>query len=311
MGRRPRRVRRNERTPGRTLLMLWLSAVVAGGFFLRWLLGLGQQRRRREAVEAQREAALRARRRPVRYLPPHIHPAERQARRKFREKPSLLILMLGGGLVTLVVILAVVWAALSWLTGEPFLGRAEAQSAAAQDEETGAELPLAPADDEGLSPASAGNRYVWTDAEAGLAQIPVERAIELLVERGYPTPEGGIGALPVITPTMTAAPETQSEEDMVSAGAALFEAKGCADCHRPDGRGLAPPLNGLFGSEERLASGEMVAVDEAYVRRSILEPKAQIVAGYDPIMPSFAEHLTEQELEQLIAYIRSIGREQP
>jgi mono/diheme cytochrome c family protein len=292
------------------VLLLWLSAVAAVTFFLRWLLSLGKERRRREMIEARREAALRVRRRPVRYLPPHIHPANRHTERRLSEKPALLILLLGGGLVALVVVLVAVWTALSWLTGEPFLGRAEPQPAASQDEEAGADLPLAPAEEEeGAPPVIPGDTYAWADQEAGLAQIPVDRAFELLVERGYPTPEGGIGATPVVTETATPAPEAQSEEDMVSAGVALFQTKGCADCHRPDGQGIGPQLNGVFGSEERLQSGETVTVDEAYVRRSILEPRAQIVAGYHPVMPSFAEHLTEQELEQLIAYIRSIGSE--
>ena len=92
-------------------------------------------------------------------------------------------------------------------------------------------------------------------------------------------------------------------------GAELFAAKTCATCHRPDSAVLGPVLHGLYGTEEVLASGERVLVDENYLRESILNPMAKIASGYEAsaVMPTFQGQLTEEELAGLIAYIKSIG----
>ena len=90
-------------------------------------------------------------------------------------------------------------------------------------------------------------------------------------------------------------------------GEELFAAKTCNPCHRPDSAVLGPVLHGLFGTEEQLASGERVLVDENYLRESILDPMAKIAAGYEAnaVMPTFQGQLTEEELAGLITYIKS------
>src|SRR5205823_1832204 len=94
-------------------------------------------------------------------------------------------------------------------------------------------------------------------------------------------------------------------EPMAAAGAHLFQQMGCAMCH--DVASLAPPLAGVFGSPVTLASGETVRADEAYIRESILNPRAKLVAGYAPIMPTFQGQLSEEELTQLVAYIKALA----
>jgi cytochrome c oxidase subunit 2 len=96
---------------------------------------------------------------------------------------------------------------------------------------------------------------------------------------------------------------------LASKGAVLFEQLGCVTCHRgtPDARG--PQLTGLFGKSVRLQNGETVAADEAYLRESILNPQAKIVAGFQPIMPTFKGLVSEEGLMQLIAYIKEQGAE--
>ena len=96
-------------------------------------------------------------------------------------------------------------------------------------------------------------------------------------------------------------------ESMATTGAQLFQQMGCAVCH---GAGsLAPPLEGVFGSSMQLQGGETVLADEAYMRESILHPRAKMVAGYAPIMPTFQGQLSEEELAQLVAYIKSLARQ--
>jgi cytochrome c oxidase subunit 2 len=92
----------------------------------------------------------------------------------------------------------------------------------------------------------------------------------------------------------------------VASGEELFVAKACNTCHRPDTTARAPNLWGLFGKTVTLQNGETVTADEAYIRESIVNPGAKIVAGYQPIMPTFRNQLSEEEIIQLIRYIQSL-----
>lgn len=98
---------------------------------------------------------------------------------------------------------------------------------------------------------------------------------------------------------------------MAAAGEALFEQLGCATCHRADSGARGPSLVGLFGSEVQLADGTTTTADEAYLREAILNPQAKVVAGYQPIMPTFKGLVSEDGLLQLIAYIRSLEATAP
>ncbi|HET8749123.1 MAG TPA: cytochrome c oxidase subunit II [Sphingomicrobium sp.] len=90
-------------------------------------------------------------------------------------------------------------------------------------------------------------------------------------------------------------------------GEALFRRYGCSGCHEPGGTVRAPRLEGLFGSPVPLSDGKVVIADNRYVRDSILNPKAEVAAGYDPVMPTFAGQVNEDDLAKLVAYIQSIG----
>jgi cytochrome c oxidase subunit 2 len=92
-----------------------------------------------------------------------------------------------------------------------------------------------------------------------------------------------------------------------AAGAKLFQDLACISCHRNDAQAQAPQLAGLFGHPVKLQNGTSVVADEAYIRESIVNPQAKIVAGFPPIMPTFQGLVTEEQLLQLIAYIRSLN----
>src|SRR4029077_547830 len=94
-------------------------------------------------------------------------------------------------------------------------------------------------------------------------------------------------------------------------GEKLFAEKACNTCHLPDGKGRAPSLNGLFGKKVQLADGSTIAADDSYVRESILNPNAKIVAGYQPLMPAFQGQLTEEQLLGLISYVKSLQAQSP
>jgi cytochrome c oxidase subunit II len=92
----------------------------------------------------------------------------------------------------------------------------------------------------------------------------------------------------------------------VASGEELFVTKACNTCHRPDTPARAPMLWGLFGKAVALHDGQTVAADETYIRESIVNPAARVVAGYQPIMPTYRGQLTEEEIIQLIRYIQSL-----
>jgi mono/diheme cytochrome c family protein len=144
--------------------------------------------------------------------------------------------------------------------------------------------------------------YATQAARIGEAGLPIERAMEMIAGEGLPDFGEGEFVLPERTP---GAP--LDEAALVEAGAQVFQSLGCAGCHRELDTSAAPTLIGVFGSQRTLESGETVLADEAYIHESILQPGAKIVAGYQPIMPSFAGSLSEDQLEALIAYIASLG----
>jgi cytochrome c oxidase subunit 2 len=96
-------------------------------------------------------------------------------------------------------------------------------------------------------------------------------------------------------------------DSLARQGEALFRRAGCAGCHGPNSTAHAPPLEGIYGKPVQLADGTSVVADDRYIHDSILLPKAQIVAGYAPIMPSFAGQLGEEEVFELVAYIKSLS----
>ncbi|HSE90679.1 MAG TPA: cytochrome c oxidase subunit II [Candidatus Binatia bacterium] len=94
---------------------------------------------------------------------------------------------------------------------------------------------------------------------------------------------------------------------MADLGESLFQRFGCHICHRAGGTAQGPSLTGLFGKVVKLEGGVTVTVDEDYIRESIIDPRAKIVAGYQPIMPTFKGLVSEEGLLQLIAYIKSLS----
>jgi cytochrome c oxidase subunit 2 len=91
---------------------------------------------------------------------------------------------------------------------------------------------------------------------------------------------------------------------MARAGARLFERFGCSGCHSPNATVRAPDLAGVFGRQVPLEGGGFAIADDRYLRDSILLPRKETVAGYEPLMPSFAGRISEQELLDLIAYLK-------
>ena len=116
---------------------------------------------------------------------------------------------------------------------------------------------------------------------------------------GQPIGEGSQG---------TTAPIVIDLESAVR-GEAIAGDTGCFACHTSDGTpSSGPTWKGLSGSSRPLASGETVAADEDYLSRSIADPLAEVVAGFNPVMPpTYSDQLTEAEINDLVEYIKSLG----
>ena len=104
---------------------------------------------------------------------------------------------------------------------------------------------------------------------------------------------------------------TRASETPAAAGAKLFQDFACSSCHRDDGVAQAPQLKGLFGKTVELQGGATAVADETYIRESIVLPQAKVVNGFQPIMPTFQGLVSEEQLLQLIAYVRSLGEAAP
>jgi cytochrome c oxidase subunit 2 len=92
------------------------------------------------------------------------------------------------------------------------------------------------------------------------------------------------------------------------AGKQLFASLGCSTCHRFDIQGRGPNLTAVYNKPVLLEDGRTVIADENYVRESILNPTAKIVNGFKPVMPTFQGLVSDEQLNALVAYVKSLGQ---
>ncbi len=104
--------------------------------------------------------------------------------------------------------------------------------------------------------------------------------------------------------------EQPPADSLVALGERAFRYRGCSGCHAENAAIRAPLLNGIYGRKVPLSDSTLVTADEQYLRDSILLPNKQIAAGYQPIMPTFQGQIDEQELNAIIAYLKSLGDEE-
>jgi len=93
-------------------------------------------------------------------------------------------------------------------------------------------------------------------------------------------------------------------------GAKLFQEKGCAACHSLDGTAkVGPTLQRVFGRKETVVTAgkeHEIVVNEDYIKRSLLEPQADVVKGFPPIMPSQKGLLKNDEIDAIIEYLKNL-----
>ncbi len=137
----------------------------------------------------------------------------------------------------------------------------------------------------------------WLTETASPPAVAAQPAAGSASAGGVVSPQGGGAA-------------ASSSQSLAQEGEKDFQTLGCIACHNPNGSGVAPSLVGLYGTSVTLQDGTTVTADEEYIRTSILNPQAQIVKGYPPIMPAFQGQVSNDQLTQLVAYIKSLGQGQ-
>jgi cytochrome c oxidase subunit 2 len=98
-----------------------------------------------------------------------------------------------------------------------------------------------------------------------------------------------------------------SSGPLSASGEKIFAELGCATCHRSDVQGRGPNLQGVFGHPVQLEDGRTVVADENYLRESILDPGSKRVKGFPAIMPTFQGLVNEEQVNDLVAYLKSIS----
>jgi cytochrome c oxidase subunit 2 len=104
-------------------------------------------------------------------------------------------------------------------------------------------------------------------------------------------------------------PPVSFDAEAAARGEALAASSGCLACHAIDGTtGTGPTWKGLAGASRPLTTGESVTADDAYLFNSVIAPASQVVAGFDPVMPTtYSESLNEAAINDLVEYIKSLG----
>jgi cytochrome c oxidase subunit 2 len=116
---------------------------------------------------------------------------------------------------------------------------------------------------------------------------------------------------PLENPSFDPATRPEATPDMIAAGRDLFQTMQCNACHRVDSTALQPStgpvLEGLYGRTVPLQNGRQVVADEQYLRESILYPQNKLAQGYPAVMPTFQGQISEENLIQLVAYLKSLS----
>jgi mono/diheme cytochrome c family protein len=151
----------------------------------------------------------------------------------------------------------------------------------------------------------------WAESEGGpLNPQQVQDVITLIHTGAWDTVTELVmkstgGVEPTIPPAPTVAGGTPT--DPLAAQGQQIYSQSCAACHTIDGStGTGPSWKGLYGHDVQLESGDTVTADDAYIHESILDPTAKVVKGFQPIMPSFQGQLTDDQINALIAYMKTL-----
>lgn len=100
----------------------------------------------------------------------------------------------------------------------------------------------------------------------------------------------------------------RATQPMKSSGKEVFARLGCDSCHSSTDTPLGPSLHNVYQRKTSLKGGGSIIADESYLRESILNPADRIVHGYQSTMPTYRGQISDEQLNELIEYIKSLKR---
>lgn len=116
------------------------------------------------------------------------------------------------------------------------------------------------------------------------------------------------GSAPVAVSAPAAAPAAVDPNmSPADRGKQIYNTRLCVTCHSLDGSKLVgPSFKGLYGRSGKLADGSAYTADDAYIKNSILKPNAQVVEGYQPLMPPYEGQLNDEQIADVIEYLKTL-----
>ena len=140
-------------------------------------------------------------------------------------------------------------------------------------------------------PTKAGTYHLFCAEYCGTSHSGMVGSVVVMEPKDYEAWMGGGGTQPLAV-----------------TGQQLFAQLGCATCHRQDTQGRGPNLAGIYNKPVLLEDGRTVVADDDYLRESILQPAAKIVSGFKPLMPTFQGQISDEQLNALVAYVKSLSQ---
>ncbi len=157
-----------------------------------------------------------------------------------------------------------------------------------------------------VTPTKAGEYNIFCAEYCGTAHSKMLGNVHVLSKKDFQAWLDGTYTAPAKV-VEKLEPKANRTMTMAESGAHIFRTKSCVSCHSVDGnRQVGPTVKGLFGKEVELVGGMKVTVDENYLRESIMDPMKKIVKGYAPQMPTFRGMLSDEDVNDLIAYFKTL-----
>jgi len=157
-----------------------------------------------------------------------------------------------------------------------------------------------------VTPNVPGDYHIFCAEYCGTAHSKMLGTVHVLSKEDFQKWEDGLLETKKET-AQAIEPAAARTMTMAESGKHIFRSKACVTCHSVGGeRAIGPTVRGLFGSNVELAGGTMVKADENYIRESIMDPMKKIVKGYAPHMPTFRGMLSDEDVNDLIAYFKTL-----
>lgn len=155
----------------------------------------------------------------------------------------------------------------------------------------------------------AGEYYIFCTEYCGTSHSKMIGKVYVLEPEDYKKWQDGLYAPPAkaVAGEVAAAQPGQPTKTMAELGQAVYRSRSCNACHSVNGDPLVgPTFKGLYGTEQELIAGTKVLADENYIRESLMDPMKKVVKGFSPSMPTYRGILSDEEVNQLIAYLKTL-----